>query len=82
MYDKSKQVWDLKTFFVIFLLIKKLKKEKIKKMVSLFNNLVRPWFKGNLARFKEQTQFNMLRVLSSELLADALLITITSITNT
>lgn len=51
-------------------------------MVSLFNNLVRPWFKGSLARLKEQTQFNMLRVLSSELLADALLITITSITNT
>lgn len=50
-------------------------------MVSLFNNLVRPWFKGNLARFKEQTQFNMLRVLFSELLADALLITITSTTN-
>lgn len=51
-------------------------------MVSLFNNLVRPWFKGRLARFKEQTQFNMLRVLSSELLANALLITMTSITNT
>lgn len=71
-----------KRFLSFFFSLKNWWKKKVKKMVSLFNNLVRPWFKGSLARLKEQTQFNMLRVLSSELLADALLITITSITNT